>query len=286
MSSRHKIQRPSRPLPQTRARGALGIPEDSELVPVMKWMLASTCSFLREAGYSQEQLREELLQLQRDPFPTPSLTRSVERRGLKISAVQRLLVEWCGDRRYMHPDSGDPRSLRMKGGEGSLASLLTRHFPRLSTERALACLEEQGAIVRQADGRYFPMRGYPSHVHLEVVAQRSSRYLKTALRNLRARDSAESYPEQASVTARLPMRCLEEFLQQSRQQLQTAVDTIQTGLMDRHAEDSQEPCVTVSIHGYVSVEHEEPVRQRASASRAKARTSPRVSRVPPRRLGP
>lgn len=277
---RRRSHGPSRPSPAVRGRGTelripQEIPEDSELLQVMKWLLANTCSFLREAGYSRTQLSRELLQLERDASPAPSVQRLMARRDQTLSAVERLVRQWRADLPYVHPETGSPRSLHLEEGEACLGMLLAEHFPRLSVPDALACLEEHGAIVRQADGSYFPLQRYAPHVLLEVVAMRSCRYLQTGLRNLRAREVAQSYPDQSTVTSRLPPRLLAEFVALSKMQLNFMIGTVDLWLMDRHVEDPAEPCVQVSLHGYASVEFEAPPAEgrRRPKLRAKRRNT-------------
>lgn len=256
MPNRH-IDRPARRVVKQGA--VLSIPEDSELLEVMRWLLAGTCSFLREAGYSQEQLSRELLQLERDASFAPSVQRLMARRAQQFSAVERLLGQWCEDVPFVHPESGAPRSLPLEeAGGASVGALLELHFPKLSQDQGLACLEQHGAIVRQADGNYFPVQRHSPQALLELVTLRSCRYLQTGLRNMRSREVAQCYPDQATVTSRLPASRLGEFLAMSRTQLSFMIGTIELWLMDNHSEDEEVDCALVGAHGYVSVEPDIP----------------------------
>lgn len=277
---RRRSHNPTRPSPARSTRAALSIPEGSGLLELMQWLLAGTCGFLREAGYSQEQLSRELLRLQSDPYPAQSVQRLMSRRTQRLWCVERLLRQWCEDLPFVHAESGAPRSLVLQGDGPCLATLLARHFPKLNQEEALACLEEHGAVVRQADGSYFPVQRGTPQVLMELVALRSCRYLQTGLRNLRARELAQSYPDEATVTSRLPTSQLAELLALSRQQLSCTIGTIQMWLMDRHSEDADEPCALVSAHGYVSVEPEAPPA--GKRRRPKAASTKRAPRMRPR----
>jgi len=243
----------------------------------MQWLLAGTYGFLREAGYSQQQLSRELLQLQAQSYPARSVQRLMSRRVLTLCGVHRLLQQWCQELPFVHAETGTPRSLRLDGGEASLRVLLARHLPKLPSQEALACLEEQGAIVRQADGSYFPVQRYSQTMLLELVALRACRYLQTGLRNLRAREASQGYPDHATATVRLPHRHLQEFVEQSERYLRFAVGTVEMWMMDRHSADSTEPCVLVSLHGYVTVELE--TASGASGQAPKHRGKRRLVRV-------
>ena len=125
----------SRPPPAAHnQRTPLPIPEGSKLLDVMQWLLAGTYGFLREAGYSQQQLSRELLQLQRDVYPARSVQRLMSRRAQELAGVHRLLDQWCQELPYTHAETGHPRSLRLEGGEASLRVLLARHLPRVSSQ--------------------------------------------------------------------------------------------------------------------------------------------------------
>lgn len=269
---RRRSHSPSRPpTPARTERAAPTIPDDSNLLEVMQWLLAGTYGFLRDAGFSQQQLSRELLQLQGEAYPARSVQRLMSRRVLTLSGVHRLLQQWCQELPFVHAGTGNPKSLRLEEGEASLKVLMARHLPKLSSAEALACLEEQGAILRQADGSYFPVQRYSQTILLELVALRACRYLQTGLRNLRAQEASQGYPDHATVTVRLRLLDVQEFLKLSDLQLRFAVGTMEMWMMDHHCEDPSEPCVLVNVHGYVTVEFETPAAGNVRPPRHRAK---------------
>jgi hypothetical protein len=129
----------------------------------------------------------------------------------------------------------------------------------MPAREALVCLEEQGAVVRLADGSYTPVprwQGDSVGALSELVTLRACRYLDAGLHNMRAGDSTQTYFDRATATVRLPLRLLEEFRRQSELQLRYVVDTLDSWLLDAEAQDDSEPCVLVGVHCYVHAQPE------------------------------
>jgi hypothetical protein len=204
---------------------------------------------------------QRLEKLQSDPQPERTTRRLLSRQVLLLSGVTRLLQQWCRELPYVHAETGMPRKLRIEGGKPCLRPLLARHFPDLPWEQALVRLQEQGAVLRQDDGSYFPVQHWQACTRdalQERVSLRACGYLQAALHNLRAPDSTKEYADRATSTVRLPVRLLAEFRRESDLQLRYAIETLDSWLLDRDAPDSDEPCALVSVHGYAHVQLEDP----------------------------
>jgi hypothetical protein len=235
--------------------------------PSLQALLAATISFVEALAGADPRTQRELVRLRRNVRAGSAARRELLETGQLLGCGARLLRQWCNELPFVHPTTAAPRPLGFDVGQPCLAGLLKAHFPRMTPLAALAWMEEQGAIVRQADGCYAPVqRGNPLGLATEELVLRVIQCLEAGLHNLRA-DSSQRYPELAVFSMRVPERALPHFRIFSGKQLQYLNQTLVQWLADHEDLATTEPCRRVSIQSWVHVEEDwaapRPRRQRA-----------------------